>query len=224
MFSSKKEFIGEMVDQNAEACYGCHTANEPLERLPIEDRMRIYDSPQDSSRILGIINPIYNEKSCWEADCHFHPAEQKVLGVLDVKLSLNDVDAQIASSEFRSIVFALFAIALLSLIIGIFVRRWIEKPVNELVNATEQVGTGNLNYIIKDLGSDELGLLGKSFNNMTQKLADARLQLFQSDKMASMGRLAAGVAHEINNPLTAVLTYSSFLLKRVSDPELSARE
>ena len=123
MFSSQKEFIGEMVDQNAEACYGCHTANEPLERLPIEDRMRIYDSPQDSSRILGIINPIYNEKSCWEADCHFHPAEQKVLGVLDVKLSLKDVDAQIASSEFRSIVFAVIAIALLSLIIGIFVRR-----------------------------------------------------------------------------------------------------
>ena len=84
-----------MVDQKAEACYACHTANEPLERLPMEDRMRIYDSPQDSSRILGIINPIYNEPSCWEADCHVHPAEQKVLGVLDVKLSLKDVDAQI---------------------------------------------------------------------------------------------------------------------------------
>lgn len=220
IFSSQKEFIGEMVDKNAEACYGCHTANKPLERLPMEDRMRIYDSPQDSSRILGTINPIYNEPSCWEADCHVHPAEQKVLGVLDVKLSLKEVDAQIASSEFRSIIFALIAIALLSLIIGIFVRKWIEKPVNELVNATEQVGTGNLNYSIKDLGSDELGLLAKSFNNMTQKLADARLQLFQSDKMASMGRLAAGVAHEINNPLTAVLTYSSFLLKRVNDPEL----
>ncbi|MFI5237215.1 MAG: sensor histidine kinase, partial [Ignavibacteriales bacterium] len=175
---------------------------------------------QDSSRILGVINPIYNEPSCSEAECHVHDVEQKVLGVLDVKLSLNDVDAQIASSEFRSILFAIIAIALLSLIIGIFVRKWIEKPVHELVNATEQVGTGNLNYLIKDLGSDELGLLAKSFNKMTQKLADARLQLFQSDKMASMGRLAAGVAHEINNPLTAVLTYSSFLLKRVKDSEL----
>jgi len=221
MFSSQKEFIGEMVDQKAEACYACHTANEPLEKLPMEDRMRIYDSPQDSSRILGVINPIYNEPSCWEANCHVHDAEQKVLGVLDVKLSLKDVDAQIASSEFRSILFAIIAIALLSLIIGIFVRRWIEKPVNELVTATEQVGTGNLNYLIKDLGSDELGLLAKSFNNMTQKLAEARIQLFQSDKMASLGRLAAGVAHEINNPLTAVLTYSSFLLKRIKDnPQL----
>jgi two-component system NtrC family sensor kinase len=220
IFSSQKEFIGQMVDKNAEACYVCHTANEPLERLSMEERVRIYDSPQDSSRILGIINPIYNEPSCWESDCHAHPEDQKVLGVLDVKLSLKEVDAQIASSEFRSINFAVIAIALLSLIIGIFVRRWVEKPVNELVNATEQVGTGNLNYTIKNLGTDELGLLAKSFNNMTRKLAEARLQLFQSDKMASMGRLAAGVAHEINNPLTAVLTYSSFLLKRVNDPEI----
>jgi two-component system, NtrC family, sensor kinase len=56
---------------------------------------------------------------------------------------------------------------------------------------------------------------------MTKNLADAKLQLFQSDKMASLGRLAAGVAHEINNPLTGVLTYSSFLLNRTkNDPEM----
>ena len=221
IFSSQKEFIGQMVDKNAEACYACHTANKPLEKLPMEERMRVYQTQKDSSRILGIINPIYNEQSCWEAECHVHPKEQKVLGVLDVKVSLKEVDAQIASSASRSIVFAIIAIALLSLIIGIFVRRWVEKPVNELVTATEQVGTGNLNYMIKNLGTDELGLLAKSFNNMTQKLSEARIQLFQSDKMASLGRLAAGVAHEINNPLTAVLTYSSFLLKRIKDnPQL----
>jgi signal transduction histidine kinase len=57
-------------------------------------------------------------------------------------------------------------------------------------------------------------MLARSFNSMTDNLAEARLQLFQSDKLASLGRLAAGVAHEINNPLTAVLTNSSFLLKR----------
>lgn len=221
IFSSQKDYIGQMVDKKAEACYACHTANEPLEKLPMEERMRIYQTPHDSSRILGIINPIYNEQSCWEAECHVHPQEQKVLGVLDVKLSLKDLDTQIANSEFRSIIFAIFAIALLSIIIGIFVRKWIAKPVNELVTATERVGGGDLNYVIKDLGSDELGLLGKSFNNMTKKLAEARMQLFQSDKMASLGRLAAGVAHEINNPLTAVLTYSSFLLKRINNPDLS---
>ena len=217
MFSSENELIGEMVDKKAESCYACHTADEPLEKLPMKERMRIYRIHPDSARILGIINPIYNEKSCWDSDCHAHPREQTVLGVLDVKMCLRDVDEQISDSEFRSIIFALIAIVSLSLIIGFFVRRWVGKPVNELVKATHEVSTGNLNYTIQELGNDELGILAKSFNNMTKNLAEARLQLFQSDKMASLGRLAAGVAHEINNPLTGVLTYSSFLLKRVKN-------
>jgi len=217
MFSSENELIGDMVDKKAESCYACHTADEPLEKLPMKERMRIYRIHPDSARILGIINPIYNEKSCWDSDCHAHPRDQTVLGVLDVKMCLKDVDEQISDSEFSSIIFALIAIVSLSLIIGFFVRRWVGKPVNELVTATHEVSTGNLNYTIKELGNDELGILAKSFNNMTKNLAEARLQLFQSDKMASLGRLAAGVAHEINNPLTGVLTYSSFLLKRVKN-------
>ena len=221
MFSSQKELIGKMVDKQAESCYACHTADKPLEKLPINERVRVYKIHPDSSRILGVINPIYNDESCWNSDCHAHPKEQKVLGVLDVKMDLSDVDRQIASSEFMFILFAVIAIFALSLFIGVFVRIWIGKPVQELVKATNQVSTGNLNYTIKSLGKDELGILASSFNNMTKKLAEARMQLFQSDKMASLGRLAAGVAHEINNPLTGVLTYSSFLLKRTKgNPEM----
>jgi two-component system NtrC family sensor kinase len=102
------------------------------------------------------------------------------------------------------------------------VQRWVDKPVNSLLEATKQLASGNLNYMIDNLSDDELGLLAKSFNNMTRKLAEARQQLFHSDKMASLGKLAAGVAHEINNPLTGVLTYSSFLQKRTKDyPEIA---
>ena len=221
MFSSQNDLIGKMVDKQAESCYACHTADKPLERLPINERVRVYKIHPDSSRILGVINPIYNDESCWNSDCHAHPKEQKVLGVLDVKMDLTDVDRQISNSEFRFIIFAIIAIVALSFIIGFFVRRWIGKPVKELVTATNQVSSGNLNYTIKSLGKDELGILAMSFNNMTKKLAEARMQLFQSDKMASLGRLAAGVAHEINNPLTGVLTYSSFLLKRTKgNPEV----
>ena len=94
------------------------------------------------------------------------------------------------------------------------VRWWIDRPVQELLKAMKQVSGGNLAYRVKVMRDDELGMLARSFNNMTDNLAQARLQLFQSDKLASLGRLAAGVAHEINNPLTAVLTNSSYLLKR----------
>ncbi len=221
IYSSHPDDIGKMVDKKAESCYACHAANEPLQRLPIKDRTRIFRPGPDSSRVLGIISPIYNEHSCWSADCHAHSEQQSVLGVLDITISLEEVDKQIRKSELEIVIFAISAVLALSFIIGFFVKEWVDKPVKELLNATNQVGTGNLNYTIKDRRSDELGMLARSFNNMTKKLSEARLQLFQSDKMASLGRLAAGVAHEINNPLTGVLTYSSFLLKRTqNNPEL----
>ena len=221
IYSSHSEDIGKMVDKNEESCYACHAANKPLERLPVKGRTRIFKTNQSSARVLGIISPIYNEQSCWEADCHAHQKSQTVLGVLDITISLDEVDKQIKKSEIEIIIFAITAVLALSFIISFFVRRWVVKPVNELLKATNQVGVGNLNYIIKDRRKDELGMLARSFNNMTQKLSEARMQLFQSDKMASLGRLAAGVAHEINNPLTGVLTYSSFLLKRTeNNPEL----
>lgn len=221
IYSSDTTSINTMVDKNAESCYACHSANQPLEKISITERTRIYRTHPDSSRVLGIITPIYSDKSCWQSDCHAHPENQKVLGVLDVTISLADVDKRIVKSELDIVIFAIVAILAIGFLISIFIKRWVSKPVNDLLDATHQVSQGNLNYAIKNFGDDEIGQLAVSFNNMTKKLSEARMQLFQSDKMASLGRLAAGVAHEINNPLTGVLTYSSFLLKRTKDnPEI----
>jgi two-component system NtrC family sensor kinase len=217
IYSSDSTNINKMVDKRAESCYACHAEDKPLEQISITERTRIFRVHPDSNRVIGIISPIYNEKSCWQADCHAHPQNQKVLGVLDVSISLAEVDKRIVLSEWEIVFFAIIAIISVGLLIGFFVRRWVSLPVNDLLGGTQQVSAGNLNYTIKDLGNNEIGKLGQSFNNMTKKLSEARMQLFQSDKMASLGRLAAGVAHEINNPLTGVLTYSSFLLKRTKD-------
>lgn len=221
IYSSDSTTIGHMVDKKAEACYACHTADEPLERLPIAERTRIYKINPDSVRLLGNITPIYNSRSCWEADCHAHSSGQSVLGVLDITVSLEAIDRQIKRAGFKMFLFALISILALSSVLWYFVRHWVDKPVNHLVEATKHVAAGNLNYTIQNPGDDEMGMLARSFNNMTQKLSEARLQLFQSDKLASLGQLAAGVAHEINNPLTGILTYSSYLLKRSKkDPEM----
>jgi two-component system NtrC family sensor kinase len=217
IYSSDPNNINKMVDKRAESCYACHAEDKPLEQISITERTRIFRIHPDSNRVIGIITPIYNEKSCWQADCHAHPQNQKVLGVLDVSISLAEVDKAIIIREWEIVIFAIVAIISVGLLIAFFVRRWVSNPVNDLLNATQQVSQGNLNYAVKDLSNDEIGKLAESFNNMTKKLSEARMQLFQSDKMASLGRLAAGVAHEINNPLTGVLTYSSFLLKRTKD-------
>ncbi len=221
MYSSDSTFVGQMVNKRAEACYACHAADKPLERISIEERTRIFRIHPDSGRVYGIINPIYNEPSCWTADCHAHPKSATVLGVLDVTMSLEQVDGEILESEITELIFAIISVVSIGIIIGVFVKKWVDKPVKELVHGTNRVASGELNYTIKHTGKDELGVLANSFNNMTKKLNEMRLQLFQSEKLASIGQLAAGVAHEINNPLTGVLTYSSFLLKRTKDnPEI----
>jgi two-component system, NtrC family, sensor kinase len=221
IYSSRKSSIGQMVDRQAESCYACHAADRPLERLSMSQRTRVFRIHPDSARAMGIISPIYTERACWDADCHAHSKQQQVLGVLDVTFSLADADERIRSSAFQVGIFAITAFLATALIIGFFVNKWVSLPVGALLNATKQVGGGNLNYTVPDLGKDDIGMLAQSFNTMTMKLSEARMQLFQSDKMASLGRLAAGVAHEINNPLTGVLTYSSFLLKRAqSHPEM----
>jgi len=213
IYSPDKSDIGTMVDKQAEACYACHAEDQPLEKLSIPERTRIYE--QSGGKNLGIINPIYNEPSCWQASCHAHDADQKVLGVLDVTMSLEEVEQQIADNQMRMGLFAISAIVALSGLIWILVQRLVGRPVGKLVEATNMVAAGNMDYKIKISQNGELAHLAQSFNDMTQKLAEAQRQLYQSDKLASLGRLAAGVAHEINNPLTGVLTYSSFLLKRL---------
>ena len=221
IYSSDQADVGHMVDKQAQSCDRCHVAGEPLARLDTAQRTRIFQPSPKSPRMMGIINPIYNAPSCWQAACHAHSESQTVLGVLDVTLSLAKADSNIRRSEWAAIIMAVSVIGILSLIVGFMVRWWIDRPVRELVTATRNVAGGNLGYRLAVQSDDELGQLGDAFNQMTEKLSEARLQLFQSDKLASLGRLAAGVAHEINNPMTAVLTYSSYLAKRTKDkPEL----
>ncbi len=209
-FSSRKDVIGTMVDKHTESCYACHTENQPLQKLSINERMRIYRISPDAPRILAVINPIYNMPSCYEAACHAHTKDQTVLGVLDIKMDLTDVDQQIEDSKIRLIVFAVIAIVALSLFIAYFVRKWISKPVRELVRATNKVSSGNFDYTIDSLGKDELGILAKSFNKMTKTLAETRLQLFQADKMASLGRLAAGGCSRDKQPADGCIDLQQF--------------
>ena len=116
--------------------------------------------------------------------------------------------------------FAVSAIVALSVLLWFLVQKLVGKPVRELVKATNIVASGKLDYRIEETNNGEFGHLANSFNEMTRKLGEAQRQIYQSDKLASLGRLAASVAHEINNPLTGVLTYSSFLLKRLENGEM----
>lgn len=218
-FSTDKKDIGSMVDNKAEACYTCHSAEKPLEKLPTPERNWIYRT-KEGPRVLRIINLIYNEKDCYAADCHVHPSSQKILGVLDIGIYLADVDHQIERNQKKTLAFAIVLFLGISVTIGMFVQRSVSRPVRALVDETKRIASGDLGSTLKIESRDEIGVLAKAFNQMTIDLENSREQLIQQEKMASIGQLAAGVAHELNNPLGGILGYSQFALEKITKKTL----
>ncbi len=217
MFSSEPDEIGRVVDKRNQACTACHAIDRPIEAPPVPARTRIFRSSADDHRVLGIINPIRNESSCSTASCHAHSPDARILGVLDVTVSLAEADQGITDSRTRIIVLAGLVILAISGTLWWLSRVLVVRPVQALTAGTRRVADGDLTTRIPAEADHELGDLARAFNEMTQRLSEAQHQITQSDKLASVGRLAAGVAHEINNPLTGVLTYASFLLKRAGE-------
>ncbi len=236
-YSSDLKEVNALVDKRAEACYGCHAQAQPLVHLNRPDRFRIYRA-NGSGRVLGVINPIENLPACSNAECHAHPASQKILGVLDTNLSLARADLSLAESTRQMVVYTILAVAIICVLSGVFVLRVVDRPVKTLKSGTEKLAQGELGYQIPVASEDELGELANSFNIMslqlraaneeitswahtlearveekTSELKRAHEHVLHVEKMASIGKMAAVVAHEINNPLSGILTYAKLLKK-----------
>jgi two-component system NtrC family sensor kinase len=240
MFSTARE-AEPFVDKNAEACVLCHASAQPLVRVETPSRARVFTEPGGQRR-LAMITPIYNEPSCSTAACHAHPARQNVLGVLDVALDLGPTDRLIAAARRRVVVTIAIEVALISAFLVAFIGFFVTRPIHRLMEANVALGRMDLEHPIEITSSRELWSLAASFNLMrdrlrealgeinraaqdleakvaerTAQLQQAQRRLLKADRLASLGQLAASVAHEINNPLSGVLNFSALMGRILKD-------
>ncbi len=243
-YSTEPKEIGERIDQKEERCLACHSRQDLPSTLPKALRSRIIH--RGPERILGITQTIANEPDCASASCHVHDPTEHLLGVLDVNLSLGPYDAVRRESATEMLLASLLGIVLVVGVTVVAVHRMVHVPVRKLIKETRRLAAGDLSARVPEVTRDEMGVLARTFNRMardleaaraellewgrtlearvrekTQELERARDQILQVEKMASLGKLAAVVAHEINNPLSSVVTYAKILVRRLRNHELT---
>jgi two-component system NtrC family sensor kinase len=246
--SNKRSEIGYSVEQKDAPCVGCHLTDTPLQEVPDDKRWKVMDAG-DGHRVLGSMQAIRNEPTCSSASCHEHPASQSVLGIVDVAYSLNDIDHDLQGHAVHFIGMSLLCVLALSLGGGYMLQRLVYVPLNDLDAAVRQISAGELQHQIPVRSGDDFGRVADSFNTMaaalqeskmqtqdlvqtletkvqqrTRELLAAKAEVAQGEKLASIGVLASGIAHELNNPLTGVLTFTSLLRKKAAEGSEDAED
>lgn len=198
-------------------------------------------------RQLLIHSPILNERSCYTSACHAHLATDEVLGSLLIKIPLNDLDTAVSKSSTEFFLLAIFTTIALATLLIIFTSRRIKKPLNAIVKASQSVARGDTSTRVEIIPNqlDDIRLVSSAFNNMldninaaaielqnwshqleykvqkkSEELLEAQNELIHIEKIASLGKLSSSVAHEINNPLAGVLTYTKLVHKQLSKVDM----
>ncbi len=244
VLSAAPHEIGEGARLEETPCDSCHGIGVPVNEAARESSssMRTADGAQ-AVRHLSVLE---NEPECASAGCHAPLSEEAVLGVLDIEMSLAPVEAAQQSVRRQLLATTALLLFVIAGVVWVLVRRLVGQPVSRLREGARRVAAGELETRIVVPGDHELARLAQAFNGMTADLAEARRELegwsrrleetvaqktielqrtqrqvLHMEKMASLGQLAATVAHELNNPLSGVLTYARLVKRELDGQALS---
>lgn len=202
-------------------------------------------------RHLLIRRPILNEISCYTAACHAHTENDEVLGSLIIRMPLKDLDNALQKSSIDFLVLALVITAAVITSFIFFTRKRIKDPLHSIIAASEAVSAGEVKTrleISPDL-LDDMKMVSTAFNNMldhidratnelenwskqleykvlkkSEELSEVQNELINVERIASLGKLSASVAHEINNPLSGILIYTKLIYKQLENQDLTPKK
>ena len=199
-------------------------------------------------RHMLIRRPIFNELSCYTAACHAHSRDEEVLGSLIIRMPLRDLDSALHKSSIQFLIMALLISGIIVTVLIWFTRKRIREPLLGIVSASEAVSQGEMStrLDIKPDLLDDMKMVSTAFNNMldhidnatrelenwskqleykvrkkSEELSEAHNELVNVERIASLGKLSASVAHEINNPLSGILVYTKLVHKQVESQDLT---
>lgn len=253
-FSSDPNEVHTAIPKESEVCKICHKdAGSSSQTLKFSKSSFAIPQwavhRKDNIRILRSVIPIHNEPSCYTAACHYHKESEEKLGILEADYSLEALDSKTRQQSIAITTFGIIFTAFTSVILCIILWKIVIRPLITMAEGMKTVSRGNLDHRVDITTRDELGMLANTFNSMTRELKTSRERLenwakeleeevekkteeirrgqeqyIHTEKLASLGRMAAGVAHELNSPLTGIVTFAHLLMDRVPPENKMDRE
>jgi signal transduction histidine kinase len=194
--ASKPELVGRVLGRDR------------LSRFLEQPDLSVASLYEQGRLVQSVVKKIRNRPEC--EVCHGSAAP--IIGILHLDMSFGRTQHQIIEMERTAWWTMLITAAVLAVGGGILMIRLVDRPVARLMHAMTEVERGNLTVRARGGAQDELGRLAESFNSMVEKLAAARAeiesyhgqQLARAERLATLGELAASLAHEIKNPLAGI--------------------